>query len=205
MTQFKRKPNNMIPRGRFTPPGLVQPTAPRDSHACPACVAEAEGRSFSFEDEWERTKSIVSKHGLAIQYVTSERPKPSWAYTIGRVSRGLPELLIVGVDPPSAAGFLNRITESWDHLPPLENDGTTHIPTHPELSFALLRLPDTIWQTDFLLGASRYAREEEFANDVEAMMVVWPDRRGLFPWDEGVSDLVRKSQQVPGLQIYRRP
>ena len=118
---------------------------------------------------------------------------------IGRMRRGLPELVILGLDPSSTAFILNTINEQWDSLLPTIDEVCSIPRTHTRYSF--LALPDSFWEgTDFLLGAEHY-RQREGIDGRSAYQVVWTDDFGCFPWEPDFTQQLRKLQPILGLTV----
>ena len=53
-------------------------------------------------DALARTAEMVEQYGWAIEFVEGDRVHPPWAYTVGLTLRGLPELVVTGVEAPEA-------------------------------------------------------------------------------------------------------
>jgi hypothetical protein len=193
-TQHKSRPAF----GRFTPRGILQPTPPARSGdcACPACEAEARGEKFSVEAERDRITGLVDEQGVAVQYVGGDAFTTAWAYTIGRLRRGLPELITIGLDPSSAHGILLRIDQQWSEHPPATDGSFDH-----DKTYRLLPVPNRIWATtDYLLGAARDAHSHPNDLGLVAFQVVWADPQGRFPWEPGVNARLRRLQPLLGLR-----
>ena len=125
---------------------------------------------------------------MAVQAVLADKPRDGWAYTIGRMRRGLPELVVLGLDPYVAQNLLNFIDENWDDV--LNGD-------HDD-SWQLIPIPDRIWETTtYLAGADRDAEERNLER--LAMQVVWADDEEGFPWDPDFDRKVAKPQRILGL------
>lgn len=115
--------------GRFTSPGTSRPgsTASKRSECpCVACLAEESGVPFDRAASWERMQRIIETRGYCIQYVMAPPNGVSWAYTIGRLRAGLPELVVVGLDSVGSAVILNSIASEWDRIV-IPEDGASHI------------------------------------------------------------------------------
>ena len=195
--------------GRYTPPGLVQPTPPREPCRCPACAPPPPCNCWACEDErlgipydpergWQRLTDIIEETGMAIQYVSGGPGQLSWAYTIGRLRRQRPELIAVGLAPGSVAQLFDEIEETWDQLT-IPDDGICCVPGKPSHRFALMPVPDSLWFGDYLLGAFRDATEQNLLDSRAALQVLWPDNDGRFPWDPGSRPAFRRRQPILGL------
>lgn len=116
--------------------------------------------------------------------VTAVVPEPgdtdaTFAYTVGLTERRLPELIIAGLHPLIAHELLNDLAHRLHGgMPPLVHDQ---------------RLDDLIvgydvaivdgLATEALHPGTAYAR---YGKDrVRLRQIVWPDKHGRFPWDDG--------------------
>lgn len=132
-----------------------------------------------FQDYWSKLLKIVETHGWAVQTVLSDGLKPSYSYTVGLSKRGLPEMLIVGVDQKFAQTILNNAVAKLVDGKITGRKGElvselANMPLAPRLS------SDGVIE-EFALGARRYARET--GHSMSLIQLVLPDRTGLFPWD----------------------
>lgn len=104
---------------------------------------------------------------------------PGFAYTIGNVIRGLPELLIIGSFPPTfAATILNELGDKMrEDGRPLPEDLVDIAWTYP---FKVRRAGPSA-RSRFTIQAGQYWRTEDY--DVLQVMIC--DREGRYPGDEG--------------------
>lgn len=138
-----------------------------------------------------RIAETIRRSGWAIQYVggdTCSRPgcdcppseQPPFAYTIGLFGLGHPELLMLGVDPATAAGVLNTLGQQI-------REGDTVM---PGLIIAFEEWPHRVIPEpvpnagEIVLGAnSFYQRPPE--HSVPVLQLTYDDTEGRFPWDKG--------------------
>jgi hypothetical protein len=125
----------------------------------------------------------VGYGGCSVPGCCSPASEIPWTYTIGRVDRDAPELVVLGLDPETAH-FLTHLVDD------LERAGTPLLPgqTHA-LDDALIRLdevPDQWLATDPHRMAAWMAyygwRDQVVAPRV--CQIVWSDEQGRFPDDE---------------------
>ncbi len=195
-----RRASSLRSFGRFTPPGRVQSTAPPARSGpckCPACQVE-DGMAFDFDAEWERMQGIIGRSGHCIQYVMADPGGFDWAYTIGRVRKGQPELLVTGVEPEVAAMMLNEIVKGWDAMWSTP-DGVFTLPGSHRHQCRLSAVPDSVWDSEYLLGAQRDVEEQGLIDQREALQVLWADSTHIYPGDVGASAFSRKRQPIIGL------
>ena len=148
-------------------------------------------RQAWIDQEDARIAETIRHSGWAIQYIggdTCSRPgcdcppdgRPPFAYTTGLFGLGHPELLIVGVDPATAAGVLNTLGAQI-------REGETLMPglviAFPEWPHRVI--PEPVPNAgDIVLGAnSFYQRPPE--HSVPVLQLTYDDTEGRFPWDEG--------------------
>jgi hypothetical protein len=105
---------------------------------------------------------------------------PPFAYTTGLFGLGHPELLILGVDPPSAStviGTLGERIRSGENLIPGMPVVVTGWPHHI--------VPETVPNPgDILFEANRFYRRPS-EHSVPALQLTYDDDQGRFPWDDG--------------------
>jgi hypothetical protein len=87
-------PATTLVRVTAKPHPLIQPASPE---------------ALSFQRRDEQTARMIKKYGWEVQGVENSG---GWAYTVGLVDKGRPELLLLGVNPQSlACGLLNRLAQ----------------------------------------------------------------------------------------------
>jgi hypothetical protein len=138
------------------------------------------------DDYLETLRQTIKDHRWAVQYVESDR-RP-FAYTIGLHERGLPELLITGLQPRTAARLLNSIAHQ------IVDDGARlqpamHIDYQDEFLLEVVEVDHPDVHLVFAVGL--------FGPRVRALQLVWTDDRRCWPWDRGWSH-GRRRQPVLG-------
>lgn len=117
----------------------------------------------------------IGKRGWTVLEVLPDNSGPVFYYTVGLTARGLPELLIFGLDPSTGKKALENIAEKLLHgLEP--RDGTL-------VDDVLRNVPVTLREMRQVKADThmRYANEF-FPGAVRGMQVIWPDTAGCFPW-----------------------
>ncbi len=128
----------------------------------------------TIEDYLDELRRAMRDHGWAVQFV--EHDKRPLAYTVGLHSRGLPELLITGLNPRVSTRVLNSIAHMIvDDRFLMEVVEVDHPEVH--LKFAV----------------------EMCGPDLRALQLVWADNWGRFPWEAGWSQ-GRRRQPVLGIR-----
>lgn len=111
-----------------------------------------------------------------------------WSHTVGMVDRGLPELLVSGVDRDlGRAILLNAARDVFDRSGVIDGDLSDRV---ADRSVMFRSLP--------VERAGRYALEAANRDPAQfqALQVVWPDGEGLFPWVPGCDPEVARSQSI---------
>ncbi|GLW98798.1 hypothetical protein Misp02_28850 [Microtetraspora sp. NBRC 16547] len=134
--------------------------------------------------------------------VPEDETGPGWAFTIGlHHSFGSPEVAMFGLDLDLMRACLNTLADAiaagHPMLPGQERDDVLE-------GFPVVIKPvHESWYKPLFGAALWFYRRQPLA----FMEMVWPDRDGLFPWDEncpsGVRELqpslwVSKSEHAPG-------
>ena len=141
------------------------------------------------EDYLDELREMMRDHvGWQVQFVEHDR-RPL-AYTFGLHNRGLPELLITGLN----AHVSNRVLKSIGHM--IVDDGTYLAPAmHIDYQDRLLMEVVEVDHPDVHLKyAVRICGQE-----VRALQLVWADDRGRWPWEAGWGN-GRRRQPVFGVR-----
>jgi hypothetical protein len=131
----------------------------------------------------ERTRiaDTIRRYGWSIQYVIGDCTNgPSFAYTLGLLGMGHPELLIFGANQSTSANVLNDLGERvraaarLGHGDLITFDGWAH-------RVELRQVPNP---GEILFTANEfYLRPDEAS--VPALQAIWDDVNGNCPWDDG--------------------
>lgn len=162
-----------------------------------------DARTLAFYDQhdaWLRT--TVRRQGWAIQYVAGEScdtpacgcppaDGPSFAYTVGLFGLDHPELLILGIDPPTAAAVLNELGGAV-------RAGSDLLPGQLVTlsSWARRVVPEVVPNPhEIVFQANDFYRLPE-PQSVPVLQLTYDDEAGRFPWDDGFAD--PRGQPRPG-------
>lgn len=122
-----------------------------------------------------RLRDRISRKQWTVLQVLPDKTGPVFYYTVGLTARGLPELVLFGLDCATGkkaleniAGMLVNGVRPEDGI--LLHDVLQNVPV------ALRDIPSIKAQTHM-----RYA-SEFFPDGVRGMQVIWPDTAGVFPW-----------------------
>ncbi|MBX9934014.1 MAG: DUF4262 domain-containing protein [Methylobacterium sp.] len=111
-----------------------------------------------------------------------------WSHTVGMIDRGLPELLVSGLDQARGRAILmNAAHDVLDRAGVVDGDLSTRI---ADRNVMFRSLP--------VERAGLYALEaaNRDPQQFHALQVVWPDEEGLFPWSSGCDPEVVRSQSL---------
>ena len=124
-----------------------------------------------------RLRERINRKQWTVLQVVPDHSGPVFYYTVGLTARGLPELVLFGLDSTTGQKALENIAAMLiagvrpaDGL--LLHDVLQNVPV------ALHEIPEIKTQTHM-----RYA-SEFFPNGVRGMQVIWPDTFGVFPWHQ---------------------
>ena len=140
-------------------------------------------------DEYlDSLRDTIADHGWVVQFV--EDGQRSFAYTIGLHERGLPELVIAGLQAQTSARLLNSIA----HM--IVDDGTTlqpamHIDYQGEFLLEVVEVEHPDVHLKFAVSLCGAA--------IRAYQLVWTDDHRRWPWDRGWSH-GRRRQPVLGMR-----
>jgi hypothetical protein len=144
----------------------------------------------TLDDYLELLREQILRHGWVVQYV--EDDKMPFAYTIGLHDRGLPELLVTGLDPQRAGWLLNTFAKRVlsGRRPTAGNEVLLPAGTRLEL----VDVEHPVAHMDMAIAIE--------GSGIRAVQLVWADGRGRWPWAPGFNDGHR--QQVLGARTQRR-
>lgn len=140
----------------------------------------------SVEELLASVRGIIDEHGWAIQGVIPEEGHDWFFYTVGLTERGLPEIMLTGVDVPEVAqGFLNTVARTMVEAPSIftmgYQVGSIKSDLPPELGAPapvyLIRVPTDIQ------GHKPGVAKALYGEHVRVMALVLPDDDGRYAWD----------------------
>lgn len=130
----------------------------------------------------ERCEAIIREVGWMVQGVFPAKgdTSPSFAYTVGLHDQGLSELLTFSLPPDVAQMLLNDVGRF------LVMSKSLGLPIGG-------RVEHENWPTPFYLLPARKTEAAQYCtfamrrslDAAQVLQVVWPDRTGKFPWEEG--------------------
>ncbi|GAA4554276.1 DUF4262 domain-containing protein [Amycolatopsis samaneae] len=141
---------------------------------CWQCEHPDQGRA----DYLRQVRDVIDRLGWMVQGVSAAAGSPPWAYTIGLMEKGLPELVVTGLPLVLAAGLLNTISRHTLHAGAPEPGERIALRDVLELEVVALAEPSVhLVMAVGLYGPAIWARQ-----------LVYPDDNGVWPWDPGFRD-----------------
>jgi hypothetical protein len=143
--------------------------------------------------EQQQLLADIAENGVHVVHVPQTDEQPEYSYTVGLwESFGQPEVLVFGLEEEVAEDLLNVVadeaSEDAKFLPDSKHDGL--LVGYPARFFVVAQpqyaalVPQIGWA---------YAGEV-----VPVVQLVWPDKQGRWPWEDGVREGFAKSQPVFG-------
>lgn len=143
---------------------------------------------------WKNLCLQVQKHGWVVQSVFEDGEKgiPGISYTVGLSARGLPEIILMGVDPRTANILLNAAAEKL--IAGVFQAQTGSIVT--EVANMPLRVKQLSTTQFSHFGRMAMLHGETFSHAVPAFQLVFPDAMGRFPDDPACDPTMREIQDI---------
>jgi hypothetical protein len=151
------------------------------------------------DDFWFRVEAALAGGHFWVTHVGGTRTTPSWAYTIGFLARGFPEMVTIGLSPQSSHAFLNFAFEQMKLGAPLEEGRVHRRVCWNDLPLAAVPLaPDRFVPPSDLMNAlfGYYEARGGLPAEPRVSQLVWPDMEGRLPWDPGFDESLRIYQPL---------
>jgi hypothetical protein len=138
------------------------------------------------ENLWQMVHRNVAERGWSLMAVHPDQDTPGFTYSLGAWDLALPELIVFGLPASMAGPILNRMLDAAKAGLVLK-EGVSY----SEFSNLPLQLKALIPEQtrEHMKLAWTYHAKGRPAPPIEvpflAFQVVYPDPRGLFPWEEG--------------------
>ncbi len=154
-------------------------------------MAPSEERAAHNTATERRIISDVGKYGFHIVTVLGDGYSPTFAYTIGLYKTyGYPELICFGLNQDLLHSVLWSGKELLDKQPAL--DQSLGYPDFiGEYDIRLLPV-DKEWYKYFFGYGLWFSQGRDFP----ALQIVWPDKKALFPWEEGFNPSWKAKQPL---------
>lgn len=123
------------------------------------------------KDVLNHLRAIIRRRGWAVQYVESDTQP--FAYTIGMHDKGVPELLVTGLDPHTSVRMLDCIARD------VVDNGTVlwpsmHIALGDDFVLEVVEVEHPDVHLPFAVG---------IYGPIRALQLVWTDDARQWPWD----------------------
>ena len=150
-------------------------------------------------EDYEHNKEIIAnilkdveEHRVYIAFVESDGYCPRFGYSIGLYKEfNHPELIVIGLDPESTGAIINNAKDEIEK-------GTRFIEEVKYQGF-LVELPVRFVRvqkghySDYL-GYAGWYNDNSF--DFPTLQIVWPDRKGKFPWEVAFNETFKFKQPL---------
>lgn len=150
-------------------------------------------------EHYEHNQQVISNilkdiknHRVHIAYVESDGYNPSFGYSIGLFKEfNHPELIIIGLDDESTGAIINNAKKEIEK-------GVKFIEKINYSDF-LVDLPVQFLEvkkehySDYLGYAGWY---NDNSINFPTLQIVWPDRKGIFPWELGFNEKFKFKQPI---------
>ncbi len=164
---------------------------------CRICVPR--GDEETWDDGDRKLVADVQGYGWHLLKITGSREQPPWCFTVGLWHTfGSPEVAMFGLRPDDMAIWLNRLGEQVRGGDPVRPDER-----RPGVlpGFDLVCRPvDPSWYPE-LFGYALWFT----GPPLPVVELVWPDREGLYPWDDRVGERCLRDQPRCWESIERQP
>lgn len=154
--------------------------------SCVLCAPPAR----EFGDAWvHQLLQEIRTKGWAVVGVAEDSQFPGWAYTIGLThTYGVDELAMFGLDVDDMQHWVGTLGAAIADGRDLLEEGS--------IDQALLGLPVILRPMDSSWFEALFGAAENFyqGGGPRVRQVVWGDRSGRFPWDDGVVEESRRGQ-----------
>lgn len=134
------------------------------------------------EEEIERVEiqNIIDENGCQIVQVAGDNYMPSYAYTIGLFQQyNHPEIICFGLGPDVLETFLNNAKNRIEEGEQFSTEQSYSGFLDKNVNIQYLSVDKNFYK-DYLEYATWFYNSEEFP----ALELVWPDKKGNFPWQK---------------------
>lgn len=145
------------------------------------------------EDDADRKLLFdIETYGWHVVSVTEEPDTPRFVFTVGLYYRySHPEILVMGLKQPTAHSLLHSMVEKIKNGEKFEPGALiTDVASFP---LALIPIHTNHYREYLGYGMWFY---QSLEMPFPALQLVWPDRAGLFPWQNGYDGRFSKLQRV---------
>jgi len=155
-----------------------------ESPACPCRLHHPLGDEAEWDDNDRNLVSDIQNRGWSVCIIADDA-HPTWAFSVGMWHTfRTPEVAMFGLGAQDMGRWINVIGERirLGHRFQLDKPEDGVLKDFP----VMLRLADDSWYQEFF-GYGLWFYQSWFP----LAQVIWPDRQGKFPWEEGSGELCR--------------
>jgi hypothetical protein len=158
-------------------PNVVRftPADPR-GHAEPLAMPANPNEDHEMADLWRRVEENVHLYGWHVAMNYGDDVTAPSAYSIGAAHLGLPEVIVLGIDPGVGAQLVNAILEAGR-----SGKSLTEGMPYPNLA----NMPIYLKALSAERGRKHLPMADAFhcGKPYATMQMIYPDPDGRFPWD----------------------
>lgn len=137
-----------------------------------------------------KVRDDITKYGLSVIAVPSDGKTPSLAYSVGLwQGHHHPEIVTFGLPPRVAHVIINDIGKGV--LAGKKFKDGDIVKKLANFPVALVSVPKDRFEGVLNVCLAFYEHSE-----FEALQLVWPDREGRFPWQNGFDEKFRRAQPL---------
>lgn len=141
----------------------------------------------------DKIDQIIEKAGVAIQMVFDpDGQQVPFAYTVGNVAHGLPELFISGLPQQATLAILNSVVAMMRSQELVVADGVKSDQIFGEHDCVIRKVQNP---GDHFGVLNLYCEVHGF-DQPEVYQLVWPNSSNKFPWDSEVTESYKKAQDL---------
>lgn len=153
---------------------------------------------------WNKVLDQIDERGWAWMAIgpddgsLSDEEFPAYCYTVGLAAKGLPDLIIIGLAPQTAFTVGDQLINkalanaAGAQTPPFEMN-IDLLEVFKDTRAMLVDVPHE-HAAKRALFALDYA--EAVSKPLQAVQLLWPDRQGRFPFEDGVAPTFAAAQPV---------
>jgi hypothetical protein len=143
-------------------------------------------------DDDRKLLADIARHGWVVLAIKEDDEGPAFAYSVGLFHTfDHPEILIIGLPPKTAHPLINDLGETIRGGRRFEVGSRCDDVASTTLVFNGM---DERHYREYL----GYARWFYHGSDFPTLQCVWPDKQGIFPWEEGFDSRFFQVQRILG-------
>lgn len=141
---------------------------------------------------YKNIKKTIAEQGWAIMHIFPSETTPAFSYTIGLLEKGLPDIIILGVDGEVAHSLLHALYDKigGDKAQDILFNGSV-VEEVANMPLKLVEVDDK-YISQYLIQAGVYYE----TYNIRVMQLLWPDPNGVFPDESGFDERYREAQPV---------